>query len=134
MNASCSCRLNIVNDGLQCVFVYGTLKRGCANHDWIAGMPFLGEAETCERYALYMGENPYPFMIENEPCYPVRGELYAVTQDELLRLDDLEECPQRYCRKMIAVRADSGEVSGAWAYFYPQPEGELLPDGFYMEA
>lgn len=134
MNECCSCRSNTVNEARQCVFVYGTLKRGFSNHAWIADTQFLTEAETCERYALYVGENPWPLLIENEPCYPVRGELYAVTPDELKRLDVLEECPQLYFRKEITVRTDSGEPCTAWAYFSPQPEGDMLPDGFYMEA
>ncbi len=73
-------------------------------------------------------------MIENEPCCPVRGELDAVIPSGMPRLDDLEECPQPpYC-KAIGLRTDSGEAGRAWACFYPQPEGVILPDGFYMEA
>lgn len=114
--------------------MYGTLKRGFSNHAWLADAQFLSGAETRECYALYMGDNPWPLLIENEPCYPVRGELYAVTSDDLVRLDELEACPQLYFRKEIMVRTDTGETCNAWTYFYPQPEGSMLPDGFYTEA
>ncbi len=129
MKESCSCKLNTVNDPRQRVFVYGTLKRGGSNHYWLAQAIYMGEGVTSERYALYQGADPWPLMVENEACYPVQGELYAVTQNELALLDELEECPQLYVRKQIAVLTAADEVIRAWAYFSVQAEGDWLAGG-----
>lgn len=129
MREACNCRSNTASESRQTVFVYGTLKRGGSNHHWLAQAVCLGESVTCERYALYQGADPWPHMAEDEACYPVEGELYAVTSAELARLDELEECPQLYERKQIDVQMATGNVTRAWAYFSVQPEGGLLVNG-----
>lgn len=111
------------------VFVYGTLKRGGSNHHWLAQAVCMGEGETCEHYALYQGADPWPHLVESEARYPVQGELYSVIPQELAQLDELEECPQLYVRKEIAVRTAGNEEIRAWAYFSVRPEGDLLADG-----
>ncbi len=129
MNESCSCKLNTVSDHRQLVFVYGTLKRGGSNHHWLAQAIYMGEGISCERYALYQGADPWPYMVEDQTCYPVQGELYAVMQNELALLDELEECPQLYVRKQIGVQMATGAVIQPWAYFSVHTEGSLLVAG-----
>ena len=131
MKEPCSCKSNIANDEHQVVFVYGTLKREGSNHHWLAQAAFVGEGETCECYALYQGEDPWPHMVDTERCYPVHGEVYLVKPDDLALLDELEDCPQLYMRKKTTVRVKSGEHLQAWAYFSQQVEGNLLADGFW---
>jgi len=72
------------------VFVYGTLKRGGGNHHYLAGQQFIGTARTPPGYALHSLGN-YPGMV----CSPadtagVTGELWAVDDACLERLDELE--------------------------------------------
>ncbi|KAF0814336.1 Gamma-glutamylcyclotransferase family protein YtfP [Andreprevotia sp. IGB-42] len=113
------------------VFVYGTLKRGYSNHHWLEGAHFLGHAHTTARYALYAVS--YPFLSDDLALYPVEGELYAVSDAGLLRLDVLEQHPDDYCRREITVQLASGDQAVAWAYFHPAPQGKLLAAGVYLE-
>ena len=72
------------------VFVYGTLKRGCLNHHFLAGQQFLGEARTTPGYKLFSFGN-YPGMVRSaEVSHHVAGELWAVDADCLKKLDELE--------------------------------------------
>ena len=40
------------------IFVYGTLKRACANHHFLSGQKFIGEART--RNAIEVGSAEPP--------------------------------------------------------------------------
>ena len=72
------------------VFVYGTLKRGGANHFILAGQQFLGPARTPPGYTLHLIED-YPGMVRAaDDRAGVVGELWAVDVGCLLRLDELE--------------------------------------------
>lgn len=79
------------------VFVYGTLKRGEANHYMLEDCPFLGLGETvtpCFRMRSYAGM--FPIMTsETRKEYQkytdyVLGEVYAVPPVRLLYIDKLE--------------------------------------------
>ncbi len=101
------------------VAVYGTLKRGLANHRLLAGAPFLGSDRLTTLTLYDLG--PYPAALER-PSEGVEVEVYAVNARELARLDQLEDynpdAPERslYIRKPMATR--HGE---AWIYLYNQP-------------
>lgn len=72
------------------IFVYGTLKRGCKNHHWLAGQRFIAEARTQPIYRLYdMGG--YPGMIRADNGVAVEGEIWEVDEGGLARLDVLED-------------------------------------------
>jgi len=72
------------------VFVYGTLKRGCLNHHYLAGQKFLGSARTGDGYTLYSLGN-YPGMVRStESDRHVIGEVWAVDPAGLAGLDKLE--------------------------------------------
>ncbi len=72
------------------VFVYGTLKRGCRNHHYLAGQQFLGKAMTSPGYILFsLGD--YPGMVRSaDQNHHVVGELWAVDRAGLSALDELE--------------------------------------------
>ena len=72
------------------VFVYGTLKRGCHNHHFLAGQRFLGEARTVAGYVLFvLGD--YPGMVRRIGTDGhVTGEVWAVDAAGLATLDELE--------------------------------------------
>ena len=72
------------------VFVYGTLKRGHRNHHFLAGQQFLGEARTPAGFTLYSMGN-HPGMVRStDASHSVAGEIWAVDDDCLARLDILE--------------------------------------------
>lgn len=72
------------------LFIYGTLKRGGRNHALLAGQTFLGEAHTPPGYTLYaLGD--YPGLVPAaSDRQGVKGELWAVDDATLARLDEFE--------------------------------------------
>ena len=73
------------------IFVYGTLKRGEANHGFMGGQRFVGEAVTMPLFRLY-DLGGYPGMIANsEGGTAIQGELWEVDAGCLERLDELED-------------------------------------------
>ncbi len=104
------------------VFVYGSLKRDQANHHWLAGATWLGEA--CLDSVQLFDLGPFPMAVEMtvemeaemapspELSNPLRGELYQVNGSTLTQLDRLEGAPrlfQRHWRTLCDGR-------GAWVY------------------
>lgn len=82
------------------LFVYGTLKRGGANHGWLEGQAFLGEARTSPGFTLYsLGE--YPGLVADPSDREgVSGELWLVDDACLARLDAFEGVPEKlYARE-----------------------------------
>jgi gamma-glutamylcyclotransferase (GGCT)/AIG2-like uncharacterized protein YtfP len=106
------------------VFVYGTLRRGEANHDRIAGALRLGPARAVGFSLLDMG--PYPGMRPGSGV--VFGELYAVDDRHLEALDDFEGHPHLFKRSTITL-AD-GSKAEAWLWHGP-PRGTPLAHGDY---
>lgn len=72
------------------VFVYGTLKRGGANHSFLAGQRFVGLARHAPGMTLYsLGD--YPGMVADPSDREgVVGEVWAVDPACLEALDALE--------------------------------------------
>jgi gamma-glutamylcyclotransferase (GGCT)/AIG2-like uncharacterized protein YtfP len=81
------------------VFVYGTLKRGHPNNSLLVGSEFLGEAVTVPTYKMV--ETSFPVIMPDPSGKPVAGEIYAVDDATLARLDQLEREGRSYDRMMI---------------------------------
>ncbi len=95
------------------LFVYGTLKRGRANHHFLQGARFIGTARTVPLYQLRnCGE--YPGLVRATPGQSIRGEVYAVDRELLGSLDQLEEAPVEFIRAPIELTCGTP----AEAYFY----------------
>lgn len=91
------------------VFVFGTLKRGFPNHEDLGlSACFVGEATTVEPYPLYVAGRWYSPIVIDEPGrgHPVRGEVYAVDDKLLGRLDDLEYVGQPGGYRRIEIEVD----------------------------
>ena len=74
----------------QLIFVYGTLKRGCSNHHFLAGQEFVGEARTVRGFRLYELSG-FPGMVPRAGDQDgVVGEVWSVDAAALVRLDALE--------------------------------------------
>jgi gamma-glutamylcyclotransferase (GGCT)/AIG2-like uncharacterized protein YtfP len=90
------------------LFVYGTLKRGQANHGHLQGARCLGPA-VLEGASLH-DLGPFPMAIAAQGR--VIGELYAVDAAALPGLDAFEGCPRLYQRHWLTL-ADGRQ---AWVY------------------
>ena len=101
------------------VFVYGTLKRGNYNNRLLEGSVFVEEA-TVKGYGLTPGGGfPYALPCQNMTA---RGEVYAVEEHTMARLDGLEGFPYHYVRDFVDVRLRCGMVVQAWLYVSAQPD------------
>lgn len=111
------------------VFVYGTLKRGFANHALLEGATFAGVAVTIEAYPmLIQGRNFTPAVLpERGSGHRIAGELWQVDDATLAQLDDLEttHLPTGYIRQMIDVERD-GVRARAWVYFKPRDRVKIV--------
>ena len=92
------------------VLVYGTLKRGHANHHWLAGAPFLGEGVMAGLALHDLG--PFPMAVPSSNNNLLHGELYRVNRSTLAGLDRLEGTPRLYERWLHPLQG-GGE---AWVY------------------
>ena len=89
------------------VFVYGTLMRDEINHRLLATARFVAEAHTEPGFELFdLGH--FPAMSAGGQTV-VHGEIYAVDDQTLVRLDRLEGHPEFYQRTPIRL-ADGQEV------------------------
>jgi gamma-glutamylaminecyclotransferase len=89
------------------VFVYGTLMRDEINHRLLTTARFVAEAHTEPCFELFdLGH--FPAMSAGGQTV-VRGEVYAVDDQTLVRLDRLEGHPEFYQRTPIRL-ADGQEV------------------------
>lgn len=83
------------------VFVYGTLLRGEPNHGLLAGGQHMGEARTRAAFEL-VDLGYFPAMIAQGNT-AVLGEVYAIDEATLRKLDRLEGHPQFYIRTTIEL-------------------------------
>lgn len=90
------------------LFVYGTLKRGQANHARLHGARWEGEA-TLESACLF-DLGPFPMAIAGEGL--IEGEVYALTSAALEEIDAFEGVPRLYQRHWLPL-ADGRQ---AWVY------------------
>ena len=107
------------------IFVYGTLMRGMGNSHLLADATFLGQAVTCEKYAMYCAG--VPFVNPSIHQTQIHGELFEVhDQYSLDRLDRLEGHPDWYCRTKIQVYDIAGDIIEAQIYFNTFSENCIL--------
>ena len=90
------------------LFVYGSLRRGRANHAALAGASFIGSLATAPRYALAEHDG-YPALIPGRSA--VEGELYEVALEHLARLDAFEG--SGYVRAKVTL-ADGSAALAYW--------------------
>ncbi len=106
------------------LFVNGTLMRGLALHDNLAGAEFLGEAWTAPCYRLHSIGDRHPGMYEvPEGGVAVAGELYRMP-DEVWRRVEAGEPPGLY---RGPVRLADGRVVEGILYLRELAEGKY-PD------
>lgn len=94
------------------LFVYGTLRRGADNHAELSGAQFSCAARTAAAYEL-VDLGGYPAVIEGGNT-AVEGEIYEVDAALLQRLDEFEEAPHLYERKLVSMALDSAQPVEAY--------------------
>ena len=102
------------------LFVYGSLRRGERNHDFLAGACYLGRARTRPHYTLRRS-GLTPGLAENGR-QAVTGELYELTAEHLVRLDRLGGA--LYLRKEVQL----ADGSSAQAYVMPEAHVRCYPE------
>jgi gamma-glutamylcyclotransferase (GGCT)/AIG2-like uncharacterized protein YtfP len=80
------------------LFVYGSLKRGQANHQRLAGARYLRPALTTADFALREIAG-YPGLVPGDRA--ISGELYRLSQRQLSALDEFEG--EDYVRREIEL-------------------------------
>lgn len=95
----------------QLLFVYGTLRRGEAHHQLLAGARCLGRHRTARRYTMF-DLGGFPAIVAGGGAAVV-GELFLIKTGLLARLDAYEDCPREYVRTRIDTR-----FGKAWIYAY----------------
>jgi gamma-glutamylaminecyclotransferase len=87
------------------LFVYGTLKRGCSNHRFLAAQRFVGVARTVPGYRLYdLGGYP-GITAQSNDHDGVIGEVWEVDAEALRTLDQFEGVHEGlYRREPIPLR------------------------------
>ncbi len=93
------------------VAVYGSLKRGHSNHHWLAGARFEGR---CRLPGLVMHNlGPYPMAVPSpQRADLIHAELYRLPPGGLARLDELEDVPREYNRRLRRL----SDGRRAWVY------------------
>jgi len=89
------------------LFVYGSLKRGCANHEQLGSAQFVSEARTTKAFALSLVDG-YPALIPGTRS--IQGELFQIAVSELPGLDEFEG--EGYAREEVELDG------GGWAIAY----------------
>src|SRR5947209_6336475 len=107
------------------LFVYGTLKRGFPNHQFlikVKEIQFLGLARTFDKYPLLINKWGSPFLLPEEGVgHHVQGELYRVQNPDLWsQLDHFEGTSSNLLvRRMLPLQLNKGRCL-AYTY-YRQP-------------
>jgi gamma-glutamylaminecyclotransferase len=118
------------------VFVFGTLKRGFANHDpAMRGTRCLGDYRTVDAYPLLIAGRWFSPVMLPEPGtgHRVTGELYAVDDAKLAELDRVESThlPDGYRRHAIAVECcATGAVTQAQVYMKERRLVQIVHSGY----
>jgi gamma-glutamylcyclotransferase (GGCT)/AIG2-like uncharacterized protein YtfP len=95
----------------QLVFVYGSLKRGMANHQRLAGADVVGPAQLSGLHLYDLG--PFPMAVAtDDPAAVLQGEVYGVNAAQLAQLDRFEGVPRLYQRQ----RHQLSDGRAVWVY------------------
>lgn len=126
MESQLSHRRAVMNQPQLPLFVFGTLRRGHANHHYLEGR-YLRVVEA----SLPGYRRVEPLMIAPHVGSEVDGELFFLPQDLydaiLADCDDLEGippgelCGSEYQRKQVQVITPEGCYT-AWAYVQPETQ------------
>eukprot|EP00092_Neocalanus_flemingeri_P057389 GFUD01068200.1.p1 GENE.GFUD01068200.1~~GFUD01068200.1.p1 ORF type:complete len:156 (+),score=57.77 GFUD01068200.1:70-537(+) len=116
------------------VFVYGTLKKGEPNHHWLSSpengvQQFKGQAITVNQFPLVIASRyNIPYLMDKAGVgNKIMGEIYEVDEKMLEKLDELEDHPRYYERRIEKVtKVDTKEEMSCWIYLLKKYKEEML--------
>ena len=110
------------NENESLVFVYGTLMQGRRNYSrYLAPLKPVAEG-TADGFRMY-DVGTYPAIVRGSGR--IKGEVYSITPDLLVRMDHLEEEGSLYIRTPVTVETSAGETLPAEVYVYNQSVEDL---------
>lgn len=112
------------------LFVYGSLKKGYWNHEFIERSSFLGKYHTVEKYVLVI-KNELPFVATTPSVSHIYGEVYDVDESTLHAIDKMEQNGRWYTRRPVQLVDENGQQMVAELYFNDNIVGEIKQDGFF---
>lgn len=112
------------------LFVYGTLMRGYGNNCYLSNAKFINKAQTKNLYSLHV-LGGIPLLHDDEELYHIHGEVYAVNNNILANIDELEGNGEWYNRRQEIIYCDE-IVMNAWIYFNNEV-GIRLKDGNFVD-
>jgi gamma-glutamylcyclotransferase (GGCT)/AIG2-like uncharacterized protein YtfP len=95
----------------ELVFVYGSLRRGQSHQALLRHAKYVGVHKTEPRYTMF-SLGAFPAVVAGG-CSVITGEVFAMDQTMLSRLDEFEDCPGEYVRTEISTR-----YGKAWIYVF----------------
>lgn len=99
------------------VFVYGTLMKGMGNDHFLEKSKYLGEGVTDKEYSMYI-DIVIP-KITITPRYKIDGELYLVSDNDMILMDKLE---RKYSKMVTKVyNKKSRKFVDAYIYVWERP-------------
>ena len=112
--------------------VYGTLKKGHYNHEVHLNRPPI-YANIINLNATMYSNGRYPMLIRSDQNNDIFVEIYELTQEELLKIDELET-PFGYSRSLI----EPPNFDPFWIYYYddnkpPQEFHHVISGNFEKE-
>ena len=111
----------------ELVFVYGSLRRGQSHHPLLRHAKYLGEHKT-EPYYTMFSLGAFPAVVVGGHSV-ITGEVFAIDQAMLSRLDEFEDCPAEYFRRRIVT-----PFGKAWVYVYRYaPKAAVIPTGDWCD-
>jgi allophanate hydrolase len=90
--------------------VYGTFMRGQPGHANLEGGTFVDEVLTAPQFRLYYVDGRWPALIRDDRGARIACELYALSEEHLARLAELE--PREWRR--APVELDDGRLAEAF--------------------
>lgn len=112
------------------VFVYGTLRGGGRNWRHLLA-PLEGRDGMSDPCFTMRNHGHFP-SAHRGGVTSLRGEVMAVTAQQLASIDQLEGHPDWYCREEVRVTLQNGQRVQAWMYLMPSDthlDAEIIASG-----
>lgn len=127
-----------MSQGLESVFVYGTLRRGGSNHFRMAGAQPVADGSIMGR--LYRIDW-YPGIVLDPAGDEIHGEVYAVGPEQLAALDAFEGVSageiegSEYRRVQTTVMKKDSQILTAWVWEWlgAVEESQRISDGDWLK-
>ena len=103
------------------LFVYGTLQSGQINHYYLKDARFIDKARSIPLFQIIQREYdsyryPAAFLSQEPDAQPLKGEIYEIDENTLKTIDELEDYPHEYDRKIMDFTLQDGQPIKALIY------------------